>query len=104
MLPVNHAESASFGRCSHVVAVLLTILDHVEKHGSVVSKPCTSQDCSRNKGKKRNKNPQRLSEANYEAKLRKGTLPVVDFDPRPAKNCQVTPDSINYFVSNLQTL
>ena len=29
---------------------------------------------------------------------------MVDFDTRPAKNFQVTPDSINYFVSNLQTL
>lgn len=77
-------RASSLGRCSHVVAVLFTILDHVQKQGSVVSKPCTSQDCSWNKGKKRNKNPQRLSDANYASKLKKGALPVVDFDPRPA--------------------
>ena len=29
---------------------------------------------------------------------------MVDFDPRPAKNREVTPEYINYFLSNLQSL
>lgn len=33
---------SSLGRCSHVVAVLFTVLDHTQKHGYVASKPCTS--------------------------------------------------------------
>lgn len=56
-------RASSLGRCSHVVAVSFTILDHVMKRGPIFSKPCTSQECSWNKGKKRNKNPNRLSEA-----------------------------------------
>ncbi|CAH3175503.1 unnamed protein product, partial [Porites lobata] len=62
---------SSLGRCSHVVAVLFTVLDHTQKHGYVASKPCTSQECSWNKGKKRNKTPQRLSQATYDSKLKK---------------------------------
>ena len=92
------------GRCSHVVAVLFTVLDHVQKHGSVASRPCTSQECSWNKGKKRDKNPQRISDANFDSKLRKAATPVIDFNPRPAKCRLVTPDHISRFVVNLQCL
>ena len=95
---------SSFGGCSHVVAVLFIVLDHVQKHGSVASKPCTSQECSWNKGKKRNKNPWRISDANYGSKLRKAATPVIDFDPRPVKCHLVTPDHIRRFVVNLQCL
>ena len=55
---VIHASSqqckvAALGRCSHVVAVLFTLLDHVQEHGAVLTKPCTSQECTWNKGKKK---------------------------------------------------
>ena len=48
---------AALGRCSHVVAVLFTLLDHVQEHGAVLTKPCTSQECTWNIGKKRDKDP-----------------------------------------------
>ena len=95
---------SSLGRCSHVVAVLFTVLDHTQKHGYVASKPCTSQECSWNKGKKRNKTPQRLSQATYDSKLKKAAVQVIDFDPRPAKYRVVTPEHINRFVIDLQSL
>ena len=88
---------SSLGRCSHVVAVLFTVLDHTQKHGYVASKPCTSQECSWNKGKKRNKTPQRLSQATYDSKLKKAAVQVIDFDPRPAKHRVVAPEHINRF-------
>ena len=60
MLYVNHAELRTLGRCSHVVAVLFSILDHIKKDGPMFFlKPCASREFSRNKGKKRNKNPRR---------------------------------------------
>ena len=42
-------RASSLGRCSHVVAVLFSILDHLTKHGALITKPCTSQECSWNK-------------------------------------------------------
>ena len=37
---------AALGRCSHVVAVLFSLLDHVKEHGATLSKPCTSKECT----------------------------------------------------------
>ena len=42
-------RASSLGRCSHVVAVLFSILDNVTKHEALISKPCTSKECSWNK-------------------------------------------------------
>ena len=42
-------RASSLARCSHVVAVLFSILDHVTKHGALILKPCTSKECSWNK-------------------------------------------------------
>ena len=64
-------KASALGRCSHVVAVLLSIVDQVTLHGSRSTTPCTSQECTRNKGKKRKKNPQRISDAKYRTKRKK---------------------------------
>ena len=100
----EHCRASSLGRCSHVVAVLFSILDHVIKHGALISKPCTSKECSWNKGKKRNKDPRRLSGAKYPSKQKESSMPVIDFDPRPVQYRQVTSAQINCFVINLQSL
>ena len=97
-------RASSLGRCSHVVAVLFSILDHVQEHGPTLSKPCTSQECSWNKGKKRNKDPRRLSDAKYPSKRKESIVSVVNFDPRPLKNRRVTPEQINRLVINLQNI
>ena len=92
-------RASSLGRCSHVVAVLFCILDHVQKHGSMLKTPCTSQECSWNKGKKRNKNPRRVSDATYPSKRAKQTLSVIEFDPRPARYREVNDQLlINFLV------
>lgn len=97
-------RASSLGRCSHVVAALFVILHQVKKLGAVLSKPCTSKECSWNKGKKRDKNPQSLSGAVYPSKLRKSAEPVINFDPRPSDYRRVFPEHINRFAIALQSL
>ena len=74
---------SELGRCSHIVSLLLTLLDHVEEHGPALSTPYTSQECSWNKGKKKEKQPKRISDTNYPTKKKCSKIPVIDFDPRP---------------------
>ena len=95
-------KADALGRCSHIVAVLLMLLDHIKEHGPIVSTPCTGKDCTWNKGKKRQKNPQRLSSAQYPTKRRKNSLNVIDFDPRPPQHREVKTLCINEFVKDLQ--
>ena len=94
-------RASSLGRCSHVVAVLFSILDHVKKQGPILSKPCTSQEFSLNKGKKRNKNPRRVSDAKYQNKQKQSVAAVIDFDPRPLEYRKVSLVQINRLVSAL---
>ena len=37
---------SALGHCSHVIAGFLLLVDHVQKHGSNVSTPCTSKECT----------------------------------------------------------
>ena len=53
--PCEPCKVSAFGPFSHVVAVLFTLLDHVEKNGSTISTPVTSKEFVWNKGKKRQK-------------------------------------------------
>lgn len=95
-------RASSLGHCSHVLAVLFSVLDYVQNHGRVLAQPCTSQECSWNEGKKRNKNPRRVSDAKYPSKKRQATLSMIDFDPRAANKREVKEHHINNFVRNLQ--
>lgn len=70
----------------------------------MLAKPCTSEECSWNKGKKKNQNPGRISEAKYSSKKKLATLPMNDFDPRPVKYREVTAIHVNGFLSALQAL
>ena len=45
----------ALGRCSHVVAVLFSLLYHINEHGLTISTPCTSKECMWNKGKRETK-------------------------------------------------
>ena len=70
----------------------------------MLAKPYTSEECSWNKAKKRNKNPGRISEVKYSSKKKLATLPVIDLDPRPVKYRKVTAIHVNGFPSTLQAL
>ena len=93
---------SALGRCSHVVAVLFSLLDHVNEQGPTISTPCTSKECSWNKGKKRDKNPERLSEVKYPSKRKLSSTHVIDFDPRPKSFRRVTSSHINGLLRDLQ--
>ena len=95
---------SALGRCSHVVTVLFTLLDHVEKNGPTISTPVTSKECVWNKGKKRDKNPQRLSDVKYPSKRKLGTVDVIDFDPRPKSRRHVEARHINNLIKDLQVI
>ena len=95
---------SALGRCSHVVAVLFTLLDHVEKNGPTISTPVTSKECVWNKGKKRDKNPQRLSDVKYPSKRKLGTIDVIDFDPRPKSRRHMEARHINNLIKDLQVI
>lgn len=97
-------KASELGRCSHVVAVLLSLVDHVHKHGTITKTLCTSQECTWNRGKKRKKTLQRLSAAKYPSKIEKRKIEVIDFDPRPAKYRKVLSGHINNFVCNLHPI
>ena len=95
---------SALGRCSHVIAVSLLLVDHVQKHGSNVTTPCTSKECTWNKGKKRKKTPKRISQVDYPNKKKKAKLNVIDFDPRPLDCRAVSTYHINRFVVSLQSI
>lgn len=101
MLHVNLAEPCPWVCCSHVIAVLFSILDHVKKHRPILSKPCTSQECSWNEGKKRNNNPRQVSNAKYQNKRKQSAAHVIDFEPRPLEYSGVSPQQINPLASAL---
>lgn len=96
---------SALGRCSHVISLLLFLDEHVKKNGAKVNVPCTSKPCSWNKGKKRSKNPQRLSAANYPPKVKKSsTIDLIDFDPRPNTRQHVSTESLNEFIRGLNDI
>ena len=95
---------SALGRCSHVIAVSLLLVDHVQKHGSNVTTPCTSKECTWNKGRKRKKTPKRISQVDYPNKKKKAKLNVIDFDPRPLDCRAVSTYHINRFVVSLQSI
>ena len=97
-------KASELGRCSQVVAVLISLVDHVQKHGTITTTPCTSKECTWNKGKKRKKKTQRLSAVKYPSKSKKRKIEVIEFDPRPAKYRKVTSSHINNFVCNLHRI
>ena len=95
---------SALGRCSHVVAVLFPLLDHVNEQGPTISTPCTSKECSLNKEKKRDKNPERLSEVKYPLKRKLSSTHVRGFDPRPKSFRRVTSSHINGLLRDLQSI
>ena len=86
---------SALGRCSHVIAVSLLLVEH----GSNVTTPCTSKECTWNKGKKRKKTPKCISQVDYPNNTeKKAKLNVIDFDPRPLDCRTVSKYHINRFV------
>ena len=95
-------KASELGRCSHVVAVLLSIVDHVKIHSPKQQPHVRARSAPGTKvERKRKKNPQRLSSADYSTKRKQSNIQVINFDPRPEKYQRVTSDNINQFVLGL---
>ena len=69
-----------------------------------ISTPCTIKECVWNKGKKRDKNSQRLSDLKYPSKQKLSSIDVIDFDPRPKSHRHVKASHINTLLKDLQTV
>ena len=95
---------AALGRCSHVVAVLFPLLDHVNKTDATLYSPYTSKECSLNKEKNREKDSKHLSCTEHPTKRKKRAVLVAYFDPRPAEYRQVRQQQINGFLRDLQSI
>ena len=74
--------ASAMGRCSHVAGLLYAILDF-KKNFESNTVTCTGEQMKWNMGRKKNKNPKALHEAQYDSFKRKSSNSSYNFDPRP---------------------
>lgn len=99
-----NCKSSALGRCVHVAALLLKLVEHIDKNGHRVTTPSTSKPCVWNRGKKRAKNPKPLHKTQYKSK-RLADGRVYNWDPRPKEHRgSLTNRQINDFIIDLQTI
>ena len=95
-------KASAFGRCAHVSALLLKIVNFIEVNGTKVKAPSTSKPCQWNRGKKRAKDPTVVHSATYESK-KAPKLKLYDWDPRPIRfQNNFGNELANSFLRNLQ--
>ena len=94
-------KASSLGRCAHVAALLLKLSDAAHDKSSTI-KPSTSQPCTWNRGKKSEKNPQRLHEAEYSSRKHEPPSELYMWDPRPENLRCVMDGDIKNLVVDLQ--
>ena len=97
-----NCRASEIGRCCHVTALLLFLSDYATKNGSIVEKPCTSQPCKWNKGKKRMKNPNALHKVSYLSNKKSSINKLYNWDPRPVNLRKISTEFVSKFVTNLQ--
>ena len=96
-------KASALGRCAHVAAILLNLSNLVSASDTITIQPSTSQPCSWNKGKKREKKPKKLHNAEYAGSKRKPPSGLYTWDPRPEKLRSVSDEDVRKFVVNLQS-
>ena len=94
---------AALGRCSHVVAVLLSSLDHLIKMVLLYLHHVPARNAHGTRERKGRKT-QSLSSIEYPTKRKKSAVPVADFDPRPAGYRQVRQQQTNGYLRDLQSI
>ena len=105
MASCSSCKTSELGRCSHVAAALLTLVDHINNHGAKTTTPCTSKECTWNKGQElKKKKIQRNCLMRHTHKKKTNNIQVIDFDQRPKEFRRVTSKNINKFVVDLQAL
>ena len=80
-------KASKLGLCSHVLAVLLYIVDYIDKKGIVFHHRAQAKNV-------RGIREKRLSDTNYPTKRKTSSINVIDFDPRPKKYRRVSKTSM----------
>ncbi|CAC5392816.1 unnamed protein product [Mytilus coruscus] len=94
---------SSMGRCSHVAAVLFALLDDTQQFGTDQAS-CTSRRCEWNVGRKKKKDPKKMTESTYIGEKKNKVDKIIEFDPRPPtlKTDDNSSEEENVFFYNLQ--
>lgn len=95
-------KASELGRCAHIAAILLKLSD-LSGDKKLIIQSSTSQPCTWNKGKKREKIPQKLHQAEYGSSKRKPPSELYTWDPRPENLRSVSDDAVRNFVVDLQS-
>lgn len=95
-------KASALKRCAHISALLLHLSDTVSQNKMIIP-PSTSEECSWNKDRKRQKNPRKLHKAVYEFSKRKPRADFYEYDPRPEQLRSVSTERVNDFVVRLQS-
>ena len=94
-------KCAALGRCSHVCGLLHAVLDHAS-HGDDAR---TSEFCQRNVGKRKDKNPGKVTDVSYcGASSKRQTDGVILYDPRPSSMREARATAATDFVLDLQSV
>ena len=95
--------TGELGRCAHITALLFFLEDHIKKNGCQPVLSSTSKPCVWNTGKKREKNPQAVQNAQYQSAKRKNSSKLYHYDPRPNENRGVNEVLKNEFINEMLT-
>ena len=97
-------KASAIGRCCHIAALLLKLSD-ISSENNIIIQPSTSKSQTWGKGKKREKEPKKLHEAEYSSRSSKRKPPseLYNFDPRPEKMRNVSSQSVRNFVVSMQS-
>ncbi|KAK6169926.1 hypothetical protein SNE40_018445 [Patella caerulea] len=94
-------KASAMGRCNHVCALLFALEDFIEKQGEDPN-TCTSVLCEWNKGRKKQKDPKRVTDASYGSQKKKRVDDIISHDPTP-KYTRETQDTVNDFVHSMES-
>ncbi|XP_071166179.1 uncharacterized protein [Mytilus edulis] len=92
--------ASCLGRCNHVAALLLMLNKHCKESGYDAT-ACTSKPCEWNQGKKSNKNPSKITEAAY-SYYKSRPKKLSTFDPRPQNQRNISKETKNSFIMEMQ--
>lgn len=92
-------RSSALARCSHVAALLYAI-GNCDRNADNL--PCTSKPQTWDMGKKKSKNPKKITEAQYNNK--RNVSSRIEFDPRPnsMRTTSVSDKDVNNFMIGMQ--
>ena len=100
-----HCRASALGRCAHVAALLLKLIEFTNTQGHKVVIPSTSKACVWNRGKKRSKDPNPIHQTSYSSK-KQNPGRIYEWDPRPKylQKETICSKELNNFIKDLQKI